>query len=296
MTIALGILATDGVVVAADTQETYPGAIKLGQTKIMGATLSASGGAFIATGAGTAGHLDSLNQGLCETFSRTPPPNLSVWNETIKTTVRDFHLQHIAPYGAWPEFERPGCSLVLAADLGKGRRALWTSEKSAVGICAHCAVGIGAAHANMMLGRLWRRGQDVQLTTLLAAYVVFHVKQYVEGCGKDTQIVVLRDGDGYALEVERVEALENEFRKYMDSEERSLLYVLGRGSDRRLRHVATELETLRDSIVGLPSAALSTTESGRHRSFVPRWVHEDVVDVESEKPKPPRRQSRGSRK
>ena len=37
MTIALGVLATDGVVIAADTQVSIPGYFKLGQGKISGA-------------------------------------------------------------------------------------------------------------------------------------------------------------------------------------------------------------------------------------------------------------------
>src|SRR5437667_12469328 len=76
MTIAIGLLATDGVVIAADTQESagYPGDMKSSGTKILGALRSDASnppvtGAFAVSGAGTVGNLDAVNQKLAESFS-----------------------------------------------------------------------------------------------------------------------------------------------------------------------------------------------------------------------------------
>src|SRR5207247_11290193 len=71
MTIAIGLLATDGVVIAADTQESagYPGDMKSSGTKILWALRSNASnppvtGAFAVSGAGTVGYLDAVNQKL----------------------------------------------------------------------------------------------------------------------------------------------------------------------------------------------------------------------------------------
>ena len=60
MTIALGILASDGVVVATDTQETVQGYWKRHEGKIQAAQTAQ--GAVVVAGAGRAAYADALGQ------------------------------------------------------------------------------------------------------------------------------------------------------------------------------------------------------------------------------------------
>src|SRR2546428_6976952 len=90
MTIALGILAKDGVVLAADTQETYAGIFKVDQSKItavLNGTPKAPRGAFVVSGAGTAGHLDSIQQDLCEAFSKKGPKKIAEVRQIVRSEV-----------------------------------------------------------------------------------------------------------------------------------------------------------------------------------------------------------------
>ena len=79
MTIALGLLASDGIVIAADTQETYSGALKVNHPKISGALNGDRfnpEGVFIVTGAGSAVHLDPIGQELSDAFETKPPATI----------------------------------------------------------------------------------------------------------------------------------------------------------------------------------------------------------------------------
>jgi hypothetical protein len=282
MTIALGLLAKDGLVIAADTQETYSGLFKMDQGKILGTRLGpadAALGFVTVTGAGSASHLDSINQELCSQVSELTNPSIDKIERTVKKTIRDFHVEHITPFGAWPEFDRPGCSLVVGAVVGKQCR-LWISDKSAVKQALYGAVGIGAPHANLMLGRLWRADMSLQVATRLAAYVVFWVKQNVDGCGRDTQIVLHEDSLAWICEVKRTELMEEQFRRYMELEERATRYMLGMGAETPIGGTEKQQRTSRVIRAELShlfkNFHINMTESDYKRSRVALWTPDDA--------------------
>src|SRR5438552_17699196 len=105
MTIALGILAKDGVVLAADTQETFSGVFKVDQAKILATVLGTStknDGVFGVSGAGSGGHIDAISQELCDSFWRQHPKTLVDVGDDIRKRVSDFHAQHVLPYSTLP--------------------------------------------------------------------------------------------------------------------------------------------------------------------------------------------------
>lgn len=270
MTIALGILAKDGVVIAADTQETYTGVFKMDQSKILGVTKPTSG--FMVSGAGSAGHLDSISQALCDDFFGQEPTSLTDVEHMIASRVHDFHLRHIAPFGAWPDFERPSCSLVIGARRGSDC-GLWITDKSTVHNGFYGAVGIGAAHANLLLGRLWREDGDADFASLLAAYVVYHVKQHVDGCGSETNVVGMSETGTFVLEPERVELLEREFKRLTEKQDLVVQYILRRrGARRHLNRLPGFLDSLHGSIVSIHNTPVPSPDE--KRPSVREWVRE----------------------
>jgi len=275
MTIALGILASDGVVLAADTLETYPGSIKTRAPKIIGAVNDGQG-AMVVAGAGSAIYVDSLAQQVCDGFSRKTPETIAELGDNLRSAIRDFHAESVAPYGGWPEYERPACSLLIAAELGDEKRELWVSEKSAMRSCPHAAIGIGGSFASLLLGRLLRPGITLRQAALLAAYAVYETKRSVDGCGGDTQMVVLYDGTGAVWETSRMEMLEKQLAGLSQLEDRLLLYSIGLGSrrERDLRKLPSKFEGFRDEILGLQDVEVSESPEAQRRSSVPRYFHE----------------------
>jgi hypothetical protein len=199
MTIALGILAEDGIVVAADTEESA-GTLKSETTKILyvlgeipagdpGASNPAppSSGVCLISGAGDSGYVSTLMLELADVFLDDKTRVQKPLQQAFEDQIKSFHSDHIIPFAAYPYDDRPSVEMLIAYNRSH-QRGLLTSEKSAV--CRkmpYAAVGCGSIFADILLGRLWRMA-DVKATQILAAYIVFMVKECVAGCGKLTQI------------------------------------------------------------------------------------------------------------
>jgi hypothetical protein len=110
--------------------------------------------------------------------------------KAFQTCIKDFHTEHIIPFASYPGADRPGVEMLIAFNRNH-RSGLFISEKSAVfRKMPYKAVGIGSVYAEILLHRLWAHA-DVKSTQILAAYIVFMVKESIEGCGKYTQITTL---------------------------------------------------------------------------------------------------------
>jgi len=95
-----------------------------------------------------------------------------------------FHLQAI------PRADRPSVEMLIAFNR-KHRSGLFISEKSALfKKMPYKAVGGRLYLAEILLSSPVGHA-DLKSTQILAAYVVFMVKESIEGCGKYTQITTL---------------------------------------------------------------------------------------------------------
>lgn len=282
MTIALGVLARDGFVLAADTQETYAGMLKVDQPKIMAATAGTplqNSGVIAVSGAGNAGYVDALTQDVCQWFLEKKPRDLEQARLGLKSVIAAFDAEHVRPYATLPEYERPGVSMLVAAHMGKGRGSFWVSDKSTLHEhVPFAAVGIGAPHANLLLGRLWQEC-DLVTAARLAAYVLFCVKRQVDGCGSKTEMLfVNKKGEAYTYSSRLLLDLEREYSQFMEIEERSIRYVLGfktkssRSELAELHHYQKIFRKKVTAIKWMRKEGLGTTELGTRDTHIRRWV------------------------
>ncbi len=65
------------------------------------------------------------------------------------------------------------------------------------------------------------------MTASLAAYVMFHVKRNVDGCGNQTQIVVIKGAYAQYLSQENINLLEYSFDQYAAYETLMAHFILG---------------------------------------------------------------------
>src|SRR5438105_931077 len=94
MTIALGILAPDGVVIAADTQETYGlGWSKYEANKIVSLRKRDGVGAMAASGGGDAGYLDALHQDYLDEYQTGPHDD--ALQERLQNRLTTFYEHHV---------------------------------------------------------------------------------------------------------------------------------------------------------------------------------------------------------
>jgi 20S proteasome alpha/beta subunit len=227
MTIALGILATDGVVLAADSQMTVPGFFKLDQGKVAFTTRRTidppSGpSTLIVSGAGAETSLQYLGGQLLNWFGEpSPVPSPSEIDSELRKQVLEFHEHHVTPHGAgtldvW----------MIVAALSGNERTLWITDKSAcLRQSMFGAVGIGAMYARSLLGRMYAP-MDTVRAVLLASFVISQVKQLIDGCGNGTDIVGIKSNKLYYVDRQTTRRLEDLFQQRYSRLEAGLLYEI----------------------------------------------------------------------
>ncbi len=195
MTIAVGLLATNGVVLASDSQLTYGTFAKSEAGKIM-AVSQPGVGAFALTGATERmGYLSAIGEILAKDFET----NLGTADKATSALrfadlVREFHMRHVVPFPDVPSVE-----VLIAYQKGE-EYGLWKSDRSTLSEHYDCgSVGMGAFVADALLGRLWKPGLDVSTAIALAIFIVSVVKRSVEGCGLYTQVVAVEESGHYSI-------------------------------------------------------------------------------------------------
>jgi len=124
MTIAIGMLATNGAVVAADAQESTGDYMKGAKGK-MACFYAHDGGwteSCVIAGAGNSGYVQALIEKLGQTFQAVDP-KMPVYSLTKKShpslqsefrdCIKQFYKEHIIPFAAYPERKRPDVEMLI---------------------------------------------------------------------------------------------------------------------------------------------------------------------------------------
>jgi hypothetical protein len=190
---------------AADTQESSGNYMKSDQTKLLSFMSFGSGagkpdtlhpGACVVAGAGDSGHVRSLALKLGSKFLDSPDIRLSpipkgIYIEpVIEEVMGVFYKKHIVPFASYPASQRPDVEMMMGMFRNHELRLFVTEKTALVGSMPYAAIGIGCTYAKLLLGKLWADLPAKELE-VLAAYVIFMVKESVEDCGKYTTIATL---------------------------------------------------------------------------------------------------------
>ena len=196
MTICIGMLATDGIVIAADAQESdqyykrsqqkifsYLGNVSLGNNP----DPPSMGCAF--TGAGDAGYLDAFfayaMQGIDTKATQ------AAFETFLADKLYSFHERHIFPLAA--ASNPPEIQVLVGAHV-HWQTCMFVSHGSTIRRAfPHAAVGAGAHFALGIMGDIGGVPRDLKHMELTAAYVLALTKESIEGCGKYTAIVSIHN-------------------------------------------------------------------------------------------------------
>src|SRR5262245_18839972 len=104
MTIAVGVLAKNGLALAADSEETWGSAAKTAQMKIRLAHRMDLEGFHFAyvVGAGHGVYIDAFAQKL-EAALRAPGAGKADAVAITDETLREFYAEHVIPFAAYPQ-------------------------------------------------------------------------------------------------------------------------------------------------------------------------------------------------
>ena len=230
MTIALGLIAEGGVVIAADRQETE-GERKKDEQKV--GTLWAPGiGSLIVSGAGNGPYIDSMITRLHVCFGA------KVWKwgdaeemtDNFEQSHSKFYSDSVLPFAGYQPYERPDYELLFGCSI-KDRHLLWYSHKLTVNrVEGYRAVGIGASTAESLLKKFYVGRLPLPVAISLAAFVVYEVKNSVEGCGFDTDVrFTEHNGPPSSITKEMLKKMEDAFSQFRLLERDDLYKCIGGG-------------------------------------------------------------------
>lgn len=201
VTIGVGILTPDSVVLAADTQMSWTDFfMKTGEGKVSwsakteprGTAPSLTAGMAI-TGAGHAKYVQHIQRHFANLITTDKHPSLADFRAHAETYLESFYKKHVAPISA-KESERPNVWLLFAYQNADNEVALFSTSNNVVTPeHTYGVVGVGAPYAEMLLSRLFRMFWPIQTeeAILSAVYVIKNVKDNVPDCGKETDLIFL---------------------------------------------------------------------------------------------------------
>lgn len=259
MTIGIGILTNHGIVVAADTLETWGiGSTKTNVAKILtGGTVGKAGSGCIAvSGAGDAGYLDCLKQEIVNLFldycrAGTVP---TAFEPALKNLIRHFHVQHVIPFAKYPDSLRPQIDLLVAISHSN-ISSLWvTNRTTTTKALPYGLIGVGANHAKALIDRLTIPWTDIKLAKIVAAYVIFSTRATVEGCGGNTHVATVAGDIAAYVSRDLILEMEKLFSSYEGIEARMFYHSIGyspQSSTKDFRKVSVWLKALRKDFISL---------------------------------------------
>ena len=190
VTICIGVLATDGIVIAADAEEsdTYftrsQQKILTWHTTQMGGTgLGPAPAACIIAGAGCGGFVDSFSHLLLKNVRGNM--TLPQFEAYAAETLEGFYGNHVRPVlSVDRNFD---FSVLIGAYFGYSTCLLTSYQSTLRHAMPNAAIGIGESFALRLMDE--HGFYDVKHTEVAAASIIATTKDCIEGCGKYTDIV-----------------------------------------------------------------------------------------------------------
>jgi hypothetical protein len=207
LTIIAGFKCYEGIVICADTQETY-GTAKRSVPKLRfepsGSPHEGDGLAVAFCGAGDNGpFIDKLVQTAWEDgqLGTNLDEACAEIEKSIKRTYKEFG--QIYQPGSCPTAELIyGAKMLNACRLFSASGPI-VNEKDGYDAC-----GAGYYMADFLASRMYAHHLNLRQCAILSAYILFQAKEHVDGCGGDSHIAVLReDGVSGIAARENVEAM-----------------------------------------------------------------------------------------
>jgi hypothetical protein len=174
---------------------------------------------------------------------------------------RAYYRKAILPFALQPSLERPDYSLIIGClEGGIGKSLFATSRLSFNESNDYEAIGAGATVANSWLGRLYEYVPAMSATRL-AAYVIYQVKNSVNGCGLGTDIIVLRRDQLLGrVNPDLIRKWEAAFRFYPSLERNMFNYCIGVQENQALLRTKPGTESIRAGIDKMREALMPSSD------------------------------------
>jgi hypothetical protein len=228
VTIATGVLAKDGVSLAADTEMSWDDQ----RLKTEGAKLAVEAGGLAVAGAGLdMNYIEAVMQEFQEAFSQERSNGIDRCEAAMAARLNDFYQRFVTPHND-PSLD---VQMIVAAQLDSECR-LWVTSKNLLRRVRdqYAAVGIGAPTALSILKRLLTDQTDAPLeleriatAELTNIYAVMLTKQHVQGCGNRTDVARIYKNIAKILTTHTADYKEYELSRFQGLHTRLAQFMLG---------------------------------------------------------------------
>jgi 20S proteasome alpha/beta subunit len=188
VTIAIGVLCSDGIVLAADTQESVDEYSKISRPKVFQLSLADDRVKAVLAGAGDSVFIDALRGKLESALDRADLTCDSLESKAEAAIVS--YYRNIWPLYA-TQRDRPEGDLLIGLRGPDGIRLLHADGPLVRRVDSYESVGFGTVFSTYHLDKLFTPTMDVEMTAAVAIHVLDVVKKNVEFCGGDTHVFVI---------------------------------------------------------------------------------------------------------
>lgn len=230
MTIVIGMLHSEGVIVAADSEETTGDNIK-GSVQKIAAYESGKVSAMIG-GAGPDHQVETVTASLADQMAEIDSRNFAEKEKALGAIVEEQYKAHVLNWPTAAEREDNDFSLIVGLTVRQGKTChdhLYVAQKGMLRpLTGHYAIGTGASYARVLLERYRTLTYDHPFwsSCLLAAYIVQKVKRDVPYCGKHTSLSYTWNGMGSHICWMDIEKAEETFDRLDEFSARQFLWAL----------------------------------------------------------------------
>jgi 20S proteasome alpha/beta subunit len=197
MTIAIGLLTEDGIIMAADTEESTA-TQKANVSKFIWCSDGTLPHGMIVSGAGPDFHIESVAELMRDEFSQlssTSSIDLAILKQRLRACLSDYYRDRVLCWPSAGEREDNDFALLIGITSRKGQNALWVTRQNTLrDVDRYSAVGIGAQYAKVLLRQKIVDAPRKSSAMPIAIDVVRLVKRDIPGCGKDTELMLLAGG------------------------------------------------------------------------------------------------------
>jgi len=212
MTVAAGYVCNEGVVLCADTQESIPGYTKTAANKLMAFQFDKV--TLVFAGAGNnAVQVDETVYEIARNIEEAAQNGVQLRKALRKCLGELFPREH---------YPRPGgheVDILMAVQSNTGIELLRIADCNVAPVAKMVCIGSGVVLGAQLLERHYNRKVSLFDAALISLYVLYHVKQWVDGCGGKTDIAIISKADGKMsfMPTDEVEKIEKYCGAYDDA-------------------------------------------------------------------------------
>jgi len=184
VTVAAGIVCSDGLLICADSEVTAE------PSKRQREKVHCFQNYLVVTGAGSGDFIKMAFDKLCDKYKSSRPVNVSDARQIAEDLVLKIHEQHIFAFYEPNDAERPGFDLVIGSRCRNGKLALvMTSDTTALLCDEYEAIGTGQDIFEYWAKLLYDADVSMDLMSYLTLFILREVKRNVTGCGGDSHVI-----------------------------------------------------------------------------------------------------------